>query len=57
VIGYLSRKVLGDYSGRLCEIFWNEFREWGWMIRKYNRDKNENGGGKKNSGKDGDDYY
>jgi hypothetical protein len=37
VMGYLSRNVLGDCRGRLCGVFWEMFREWGWSVRKYGK--------------------
>lgn len=56
VMGYISKKMLGDCKGRLCEVFWNAFREWGWNIRKYFLEKVESNV-KKTNIKDGDEYY
>jgi hypothetical protein len=56
LVAYVSRKVLGDCGGRLCGIFWDAFKECGWTVRKYSKEKMDIAS-KKNSVKDGDDFY
>lgn len=37
VMGYITKKMMHEAGGRLCGIFWEQFREWGWNVRKFSR--------------------